>query len=101
MACATSPSFPLKDSSLFPAPPAGHAPIAGTAAVPDAGAARNSQGHFLQPFKLAAVRYAASSGKSQRAAAKNLGIVIDIVAIRPGEIVGIQATSTGECFSPS
>ena len=74
MAQATSPPFPLKDSSLSSAPSAGNAPMAGAAAIPDARAARNPQGHFLQPFKLAAVRYAASSGKSQRAAAKDLGI---------------------------
>ena len=42
--------------------------------MPDARTSRDPQGHFTQAFKLAAVRYAASSGKSQRAAALDLGI---------------------------
>lgn len=67
MAQKSSPSFPSKDSSIssLPAP---------DVVVPDAKAARDSQGHYPQAFKLAAVRYAASCGKSQRAAAKDLGI---------------------------
>jgi transposase-like protein len=32
------------------------------------------RGHFTQAFKLAAVRYAAACGKSQRAAALDIGI---------------------------
>jgi len=49
--------------------------LAGVAGViPDAQAARNSQGHFTQAFKLAAVCYAASAGKSQRAAALDMGV---------------------------
>jgi transposase-like protein len=43
-------------------------------AAPDANAARDAQGHFTQAFKLAAVRYAAACGKSQRAAALDIGI---------------------------
>ncbi len=70
MGQTTSPSFPLKDSSISSAPP----PVTPSVAMPDARAARDAQGHFSQAFKLAAVRYAASSGKSQRAAAKDLGI---------------------------
>lgn len=42
--------------------------------VPDAAAARNAKGHYTREFKLAAVRYVAASGKSQRAAAKDLGL---------------------------
>lgn len=41
---------------------------------PDAGAARDQKGHFTRAFKLAAVRYAAACGKSQRAAAIDMGI---------------------------
>jgi transposase len=69
MANPSSPSSSFQDSSVSPTPP-------GAAAVgrPDARASRDSQGHFTQAFKLAAVRYAASCGKSQRAAALELGI---------------------------
>jgi transposase len=42
--------------------------------MPDAKAARDPQGHFTQAFKLAAVRYAVACGKSQRAAALDMGI---------------------------
>src|SRR5258708_19050247 len=56
-----SPSSSFKDSSLSSASPA--------VLAPDGRSARDSRGHFLQPFKLAAVRYAAACGKSQRAAA--------------------------------
>jgi transposase len=42
--------------------------------APDARAARDSKGHFNQAFKLAAVRYALGCGKSQRAAARDMGI---------------------------
>lgn len=42
--------------------------------VPDARAARDSKGHFNQAFKLAAVRYALGCGKSQRAAAREMGV---------------------------
>jgi len=62
----SSPSSPFKDSSVSSVPPA--------LVVPDARAARGSAGCFLQPFKLAAVRYAAACGKSQRAAALDMGI---------------------------
>ena len=44
------------------------------AEVPDARSARDSQGHFTQAFRLAAVRYAMSCGKSQRAAALDMGL---------------------------
>jgi transposase-like protein len=66
MAEPSSPSSSFKDSSLASVPPA--------VAVPDARSARDPQGHFLQPFKLAAVRYATACGKSQRAAALDMGI---------------------------
>ena len=66
MAQTPSPSSSLKDSALSSAPPA--------VVVPDAKAARDAQGHYPQPFRLAAVRYAATCGKSQRAASKDLGI---------------------------
>lgn len=65
MAQTSSPSFPSKDSSISSVP---------SPAVPDAKAARDAQGHYPQAFKVAAVRYAATCGKSQRAAAKDLGI---------------------------
>ena len=67
MAQTSSPSFPSKDASISSVP-------SPAVAVPDAKAARDAQGHYPQAFKLAAVRYAASCGKSQRAAAKDLGL---------------------------
>ena len=67
MAQTSSPSFPSKDASISSVP-------SPAVAVPDAKAARDAQGHYPQVFKLAAVRYAASCGKSQRAAAKDLGL---------------------------
>ena len=70
MAQTSSPSFLLQDSSLSSASPA----VTPSVAMPDAKTSRDPQGHFTQAFKLAAVRYAASSGKSQRAAALDLGI---------------------------
>ena len=66
MAQISSPPFPSKDSSISSVPP--------TVVIPDAKAARDAQGHYPQAFRLLAVRYAASCGKSQRAAAKDLGI---------------------------
>jgi transposase len=42
--------------------------------VPDAAAARNAKGHYTREFKLAAVRYVTTSGKSRRAAARDLGL---------------------------
>ena len=66
MAQTSSPSFSLEDSSLSSSPPA--------AVPPDAAAARDPQGHYTHAFKLAAVRYAGSCGKSQRAAARDMGI---------------------------
>jgi transposase-like protein len=42
--------------------------------MPDARVERDPRGHFTQPFKLAAVRYAAACGKSQRAAAQDMGL---------------------------
>ena len=44
------------------------------ATMPDAAAARDSQGHFTQDFRLAAVRYALACGLSQRAAARAMGL---------------------------
>lgn len=72
MAESFSPSSSLLDSSpsLSCSSPTGGAPVG----VPNAKHARDPQGHFTQPFKLAALRYAATSGKSQRAAAIDLGI---------------------------
>jgi len=69
MAEALSPSFTSKDSSPD-SPPASP----GTLAAPDANTARDAKGHFTQAFKLGAVRYAAACGKSQRAAAADIGI---------------------------
>jgi transposase-like protein len=70
MAQSSSLSSSLKDSSpssdLSSGSPGG--------VPPDAAAARDPKGHFTQAFKLAAVRYAAASGKSQRAAALDMGI---------------------------
>ena len=63
-ATSSSPSASVKDSSLPPASPA----------PPDARASRDPSGHFTQAFRLAAVRYAAACGKSQRAAARDMGI---------------------------
>ena len=69
MAEPLSPSSPFKGSSPD-SPPASP----GVLAAPDANAARDAKGHFTQAFKLAAVRYAAACGKSQRAAALDIGI---------------------------
>jgi transposase-like protein len=66
MAEQQSPSSSFRDSSLSSVPP--------SLVVPDARSARGPAGYFLQPFKLAAVRYAAACGKSQRAAALDMGI---------------------------
>jgi len=70
MAESSSPSSSLKDSALSSAPPA----VPRAVARPDAQSARDAQGHFTQTFRLAAVRYAARCGKSQRAAASDMGI---------------------------
>jgi len=65
MAANSASSSHSKDSSLdSPA----------SAALPDAKAARDPQGHFTQAFKLAAIGYANTCGKSQRAAARDTGI---------------------------
>jgi transposase-like protein len=66
MAEPLSPSSSFKDSSPDSPP--------GTLVAPDANAARDAKGHFTGAFKLAAVRYAAACGKSQRAAAADIGI---------------------------
>lgn len=42
--------------------------------VPRADSARDAQGHFTQPFRLAAVQYAMSCGKSLKAAARDMGL---------------------------
>ena len=42
--------------------------------MPDAGASRDRKGHFNEAFKHAAVRYAMTCGKSQRAAARDMGV---------------------------
>ena len=44
------------------------------AALPDARAARDPRGHFTGAFKLAAIGYATSCGKSHKAAARDMGI---------------------------
>ena len=79
MAHATSPSSPsssVKDSALPPPPPPPPVVAAASSspAPPDARASRDPSGHFTQAFRLAAVRYAAACGKSQRAAARDIGI---------------------------
>ena len=90
MARSSSPSSSFKDSSLSPGSSGSTAspalvrpvavspiivpPVAGASGVPDSSSARDPQGHFTQGFKVAAVRYAVSCGKSQRAAAVDLGI---------------------------
>ena len=70
MAHSSSSSSPSKDSAPDSVP---SARTAGPQ-LPDAKAARDPQGHFTQAFKLAAVRYATACGKSQRAAALDMGI---------------------------
>lgn len=70
MAEESSPSSSLKDSSL-----SSHLPSGSTRLVPpDGNAARDVKGHFAQPFRGAAVRYAVTCGKSQRLAAADMGI---------------------------
>jgi len=59
-----------KGSALSSGPPLASPP----ATAPDAASARGPKGHFNQAFKLAAVRYAAGCGKSQRAAAADMGV---------------------------
>ena len=49
-------------------------PAAAGLAPPDGRAARNAKGHFTQPFKLLAVRYAVACDKSQRLAAADMGL---------------------------
>lgn len=68
MAEQSSPSF--SDSSLSSVPPSAPRSVA----APQAHSARDSQGHFTQAFRVAAVRYAVSCGKSQRAAALDMGL---------------------------
>jgi len=70
MAESASPSASFIDSAPSSLRPSGRS----SGAAPDAGAARDSKGHFTQAFKLAALRYAAACGKSQRAAAIDMGI---------------------------
>lgn len=71
MAEQSSPSFP--DSSLSSVPPAAARSVTATA-VPDARSARDAQGHFTRPFRLAAVRYAMTCGRSLKAAALDMGL---------------------------
>jgi transposase len=71
MAEQSSPSF--SDSSLSSVPPSRKQSLT-EAVVPQAESARDSQGHFTQPFRVAAVQYALSCGKSQRAAALDMGL---------------------------
>jgi len=73
MAKLSSLSSSFKGSALSSLPPAVPRPVA-MPAMPDARSARDLQGHFTQAFRLAAVRYAAACGKSQRAAAIDMGI---------------------------
>jgi transposase-like protein len=70
MAETSSPCSSLKSSSPSSSPPA----VPRSYATPDAAAARDPQGHFTQAFRLAAVRYAAECGQSQRAAARAMGL---------------------------
>ena len=89
MAQRTSPPLSVKDSALSAALPPGvpaavpgvpalptvpHVPAGVAVVIPDAQAARNSQRHYPQPFRIAAARYAATCGKSHRAAALDMGI---------------------------
>ena len=71
MAEQPSPSF--SDSSLSSAAALAARSVTVTA-VPDAHSARDAQGHFTQPFRVAAVRYALTCGKSLKAAAKDMGL---------------------------
>ena len=66
----SSPCSSSKGSALSSEPPRVSPPVA----TPDARSARNPKGHFARTFKLAAVRYAAGCGKSQRAAALDMGL---------------------------
>ncbi len=70
MTPSSSPASSPNDSSLSSVPP----PASRSGTTPDAAAARDPQGHFTQDFRLAAVRYAATCGKSQRAAAADMGL---------------------------
>lgn len=67
---AEQPSPSLSDSSLFSVP----ASAPRSVMVPRADSARDAQGHFTQPFRLAAVQYAMSCGKSLKAAARDMGL---------------------------
>jgi transposase-like protein len=71
MAEPSSPSF--SDSSLSSVPSAAARRLTVTG-VPDAHSARDAQGHFTQPFRVAAVRYALTCGKSLKAAARDMGL---------------------------
>ena len=81
MAQSSSLSSPFKDSSLSSHLPSGSP----GGAPPDAAAARDAKGHFTQAFKLAAVRYAAACGKSQRAAALDMGVSDKTLSMWIGE----------------
>ena len=71
MAQTSSPSFPLKDSSISSAPP----PVTPSVAMPDAKTSRDPQGHFTQAFKLDAVRYAAACAQRATMPAPGSGSV--------------------------
>lgn len=66
----TSPSSSFKSVSATSPQPTGVTRLV----PPDANAARDAKGHFTQPFRVAAVRYAVTCGKSQRAAALDMGV---------------------------
>ena len=76
-----SPSSSSKGSALSSEPPGLSPPVV----TPDARSARNPKGHFTQAFKLAAVRYATECGKSQRAAALDMGVSDKTLAVWMGD----------------
>ena len=77
----SSLSSSSKGSALSSEPPRVSPPVA----TPDARSARNPKGHFARTFKLAAVRYAAGCGKSQRAAALDMGVSDKTLAVWMGD----------------
>jgi len=66
----SSPSSSFKDSALSARTRAVLEPIV----PPDAATARDAKGHFTQAFRLAAVRYALTCGKTRKQAAADMGV---------------------------
>jgi len=65
----SSPSLSFKDTSLSARTRAAPRPI-----VPPDTAARDRKGHFTQPFRLVAMRYALARDETRKQAATDMGL---------------------------